>query len=441
MEVKQNLVLYLTSPTVPVIDAVQGDGARLMVCRLMDGAGAWAVPDSVRAGLSYTLPDKTDGFYDTLQDGVPAAVISGNQVSIVLDPVLTQYPGAVSMSLVLRDGAQQIATFPIRLRVAPVPGLVTAESLAPQKHGFDGKIYYGGPGGILIPLGLGSGVKVETQDDGSVALVSEGGSMGAEPAGAVYAHNKSASAHADIRQKFDGLLPREELQEALNDALAQAKESGEFDGAPGPAGPQGKPGAPGKDGVIALSGATVGQIAKITAVDENGVPTAWEPVDFPSGIDSEEVWEDVCDITTEEATTLLYHDLGARYKKLRIRFAYKFAQNTACQVWILGNVTSIPGNNSMCQIGVDGYGNKTNRTLMVEFSNERVTEKSYFRKNYTSGTFDMTVGEMSYSCGILTDPIPNQAPYVNGVHSLLIAGNTNAEFVAGAKLTVKGVRM
>lgn len=34
-----------------------------------------------------------------------------------------------------------------------------------------------------------------------------------------------------------------------------------------------------------VTGATVGQIAKITAVDDNGKPTAWEPVDMPSGGD------------------------------------------------------------------------------------------------------------------------------------------------------------
>ena len=32
-----------------------------------------------------------------------------------------------------------------------------------------------------------------------------------------------------------------------------------------------------------ITGATVGQIAKITAVDDSGKPTAWEPVDMPSG--------------------------------------------------------------------------------------------------------------------------------------------------------------
>ena len=35
-------------------------------------------------------------------------------------------------------------------------------------------------------------------------------------------------------------------------------------------------------GGIAVTGATVGQTVKISAVDENGVPTAWEPTDFPS---------------------------------------------------------------------------------------------------------------------------------------------------------------
>lgn len=36
-------------------------------------------------------------------------------------------------------------------------------------------------------------------------------------------------------------------------------------------------------GGIAVTGAKVGQTVKISAVDENGVPTAWESADFPSG--------------------------------------------------------------------------------------------------------------------------------------------------------------
>ena len=52
----------------------------------------------------------------------------------------------------------------------------------------------------------------------------------------------------------------------------------------GETGPQGPAGAPGKDGAgMDIAGATVGQIAKIAAVDASGVPTAWSPADMPSG--------------------------------------------------------------------------------------------------------------------------------------------------------------
>lgn len=110
---------------------------------------------------------------------------------------------------------------------------------------------------------------------------------------------------AGLAEALDGKQPKgdyltaDTLQDATDAALAQAKDSGAFDGAPGapgekgdkgdtgPAGPQGPAGAPGKDAAtdisLGITGATVGQIAKITAVDETGKPTAWSPVDMPSG--------------------------------------------------------------------------------------------------------------------------------------------------------------
>ncbi len=55
-------------------------------------------------------------------------------------------------------------------------------------------------------------------------------------------------------------------------------------GETGPQGPTGPAGADGKDGAgMDITGATAGQIAKITAVDDTGKPTAWSPVDMPSG--------------------------------------------------------------------------------------------------------------------------------------------------------------
>lgn len=52
----------------------------------------------------------------------------------------------------------------------------------------------------------------------------------------------------------------------------------------GATGAKGDAGVPGKDGAgMDITGAAVGQIAKIAAVDASGVPTAWSPADMPSG--------------------------------------------------------------------------------------------------------------------------------------------------------------
>ena len=103
-----------------------------------------------------------------------------------------------------------------------------------------------------------------------------------------------------------GALTEDDLQSATNAALAAAKASGKFDGAQGPkgdtgaqgpAGPQGPTGPAGAG--LDVTGAAVGQIVKIAAVDGDGVPTAWSPVDMPSGGGSE-TWELVAEITTTE---------------------------------------------------------------------------------------------------------------------------------------------
>ena len=121
---------------------------------------------------------------------------------------------------------------------------------------------------------------------------------------------------ADAKAAGDAIgkkLDATALPTAINDALAQAKASGAFDGAKGEKGDKGDPGAPGirgekgdtgpagekgdtgpagpegadgKDGAgMDITGAKVGQIAKITAVDSAGKPTAWAPVDMPKEIE------------------------------------------------------------------------------------------------------------------------------------------------------------
>lgn len=59
------------------------------------------------------------------------------------------------------------------------------------------------------------------------------------------------------------------------------------------------------DTSLNMTGAKVGQIAKITAVDDSGKPTAWEAVDMPTGGGGDLSWIEVADITTEEQTQQL----------------------------------------------------------------------------------------------------------------------------------------
>ena len=77
---------------------------------------------------------------------------------------------------------------------------------------------------------------------------------------------------------------------------------------------------------MGITGATVGQIAKITAVDDTGKPTAWEAVDLPSGGGgSGETWEEINAITLSDAvnTVTINTDSGGNtiaLKKVRILF-------------------------------------------------------------------------------------------------------------------------
>lgn len=173
MEVNHFLTLYLTAPTATVIDAVQGDGVRVIAARLMEGAEPWPVPEGVSAGIGYELPDKRSGYYDQLPDGAPTCMIAGNLVTAAIDGSLTAIPGNVRLSIVLRDSdGGQVATFPITMRVAKRPGRIGAEEMAPVSA-YEGMLLYGGPGGEVLPLKLGPGLSIR---DG-VLYVSGGGGV------------------------------------------------------------------------------------------------------------------------------------------------------------------------------------------------------------------------------------------------------------------------
>lgn len=61
-------------------------------------------------------------------------------------------------------------------------------------------------------------------------------------------------------------------------------------------------GSGGTDIALGISGAAVGQIAKITAVNDNGVPTTWEAVDLPKGSES---WKKIHEVTVSERVSYI----------------------------------------------------------------------------------------------------------------------------------------
>ena len=210
-----------------------------------------------------------------------------------------------------------------------------------------------------------------------------------------------------------GAIAQSDLQAATDAALAQAKASGEFDGPRGPAG------APGKDGAgMDITGATVGQIAKIAAVDASGVPTAWEPVDMPSGGGSN--WEKVYDgsNTIAEEISVFEVDLTKSDPMKEFQLWLKLDQNMAAD-WGAAKNISVTVNGET--IGYFFFSHRLN--TYVEFYEERsleamtvakrcmsVTNLSY---NVTSPMWMVEQGVMRQNNGKLSIYFP--APYAGKI--------------------------
>ena len=190
--------------------------------------------------------------------------------------------------------------------------------------------------------------------------------------------------HVTITAEGLGALTEDDLQSATDKALAQAKESGEFDGPQGPkgdtgaqgeqgpkgdtgdtgpqgeTGPQGPAGPTGPAGAgLDVTGATVGQTVKISAVDDNGVPTAWEPVDMASG-GGGNVWEPIVEIELSDAASTITVDKDANGNP----FALKRVM-IDCVIQIdtedpLTNVKTQFGNNAT--VGQNATANFTGKT-------------------------------------------------------------------------------
>ena len=99
---------------------------------------------------------------------------------------------------------------------------------------------------------------------------------------------------------------------------------------------------------MGITGASVGQIAKITAVDESGVPTAWSPVDMPSGGGgSAETFELIKHIKTTEAVNEIRinaDDIGEPFELKEVHiYTLLYLQDDAAAVISIKLHSSING--------------------------------------------------------------------------------------------------
>ena len=120
----------------------------------------------------------------------------------------------------------------------------------------------------------------------------------------------------------------------------------------------------GTDISLNVTGATVGQTIKVKAVDADGKPTAWEAVNMAAG--DTEVWEKVCQVTTNENVSFIYQPFGGYYKKIRAIF---FGESTAaCQAWVYPNTETLPGGRDIAYIFNAPHAAAGKYTIIGEFS-------------------------------------------------------------------------
>lgn len=93
-----------------------------------------------------------------------------------------------------------------------------------------------------------------------------------------------------------------------------------------------------------ITGAKVGQIAKVAAVDASGVPTAWAPVDMPSG-GGGETWEKLYDgtIQIEQETMAVEVDIPRNDSAKEFQIYLRFSKNVA-QEWDAAKVITVKVN-------------------------------------------------------------------------------------------------
>lgn len=195
-------------------------------------------------------------------------------------------------------------------------------------------------------------------------------------------------------------------------------------GATGPQGPAGKDGA-GMD----ITGATVGQIAKISAVDENGKPTAWVPVDMSGGSDAQRASLLFKTTTTERVSKIEYRTPDGFY-----------VRDCVTYVWIPID-TEISGRKSFL---IRPYGNIGGMTISNGIrSDQDFTVKCYTLTPYVGANeqYSTLASKIARFEGISNRGdqygVVQQDIFTSGISAYIF--NSDATFPVGTYMSVWGI--
>ncbi len=175
---------------------------------------------------------------------------------------------------------------------------------------------------------------------------------------------------------------------------------------------------------LGMTGATVGQVAKVKAVDTDGKPTAWEPADLLGG-GSGEMWEKIAEIELRTDTAEYVLADFATWRKAKVimtrpKYISGLNKNVLCRV--VGQDDTYP-----CGFLTMGYG-----YIFWEFSaevNELFVLSRHIETNNRAAQTNVT------STGTFT---PLKSPVEKYKFKLLFSDTSVIQ--AGDKVTVIGVR-
>lgn len=172
---------------------------------------------------------------------------------------------------------------------------------------------------------------------------------------------------------------------------------------------------------LGMSGATVGQIAKIAAVDASGKPTAWEPVDMPSG-GGGETWEKLVDTSLAEPVESVTYTFD-NCKRVKALIAPVIASGEPFSGW-----TRITINNVLYPL----FNSRIDNTKGIYIKIDSVYPP-YVQASIGTNSNTITYG---FNGGIQTTALENIAP--NGVAEF--GCQTAGLLKAGAKIEIWGVK-